>query len=127
MLRQKGVEFEPVDETVTEKSVTITPASINAEVNIEHSIGYRAEYKEEMSYSELSQGLERGDPGAILFLRIAGGFALGILSGLASIGLFVIASGDTDGYFILGASCFFTILITFIIIEQKMKNRIRNK
>jgi hypothetical protein len=90
-------------------------------------VGYRAEFKDEMSYRELSLGLKRGDPRAFLFLRIAGGFALGILSGMASIGLFVIASGDTDGYFIFGASCFFTALIAFIIIEQKRKNKIGNK
>ena len=123
MVKQKKPEFKKVDrETKTSKS-SVGLTGFSKEVSFVKEKGYEAEMKAGMTYSEIAEGIKRKDPNVFIFLRIMIGFGVGILAGLASIGLFVASYGNSDGYFILGVSCFFTFTFLFIIINQRIKNR----
>jgi len=123
MFREKKLEFKKVDRKTKTSKSSIGPTGFSKEVSFVKEKGYEAEMKAGMTYGEIAEGIKRKDPAVFLFLRIMIGFGVGILSGLASLGLFVINHGNSDGYFILGVSGFFTITFLYIIIQQRIRNK----
>ena len=123
MFSEKKPEIQNIDRTVKEIRTTRGFLSFKKEVSIVKEKGFETEMRSEMTYDQIADGIKKRDPGVFLFLRIAAGFGIGLLSLIAAIGCFVVYGGSTDGYFMIGTSAFFTGLFLFIIIEQRMKKK----
>ena len=123
MLRENKPEIKKIDTEETYATSEVSGLSFSREIHYEKTKGYEAEMRQEMSYGELADGIKNRDPKVFLFIRLGGGFAVGLLSGIAAIGSAVAASGNSDGYFMIGFVVFFTALFLLIIIEQRRKHK----
>jgi uncharacterized membrane protein len=88
-------------------------------------VRYFTEHKEDMTYAQIENGIKKKDPNTITFLQIFIGFYFFIIGLISSIGSFVAASGNSDGWYMIGFCIFFTSLFSYIIICQKLNAKKR--
>lgn len=121
MFRDKKAEFRKIDRTVKHSSSSVGAAGFSKEYSIVREKGFESELKSEMTYEQIAEGLKKKDPGVYIFLQIFIGFGVGLLSAIASIGCFVVDSGNTDGYFMIGFSLLFFLMFVFIVLDQRRR------
>jgi preprotein translocase subunit YajC len=127
MVRNEKPEIKKVDRTRKHARTVISPIGVSKEISIVKEKGYEVSMRGEMSYDQLADGVKKRDPGAFLFIRIAGGFGIGLISGISAIGSFVVHRGNNDGWALIITAAFFFSLFTFIIINQAVKRRSKLK
>jgi hypothetical protein len=123
MCRKQKPDIRKIDEEHTEKSSSFSISGFSRQISYQRIKGYEISAGQGMTYGELEEGIRSRDPGAILFIRIAAGFGVGLLSGVAAIGAAVVAAGKSDGYFMMGFSVFFGLLFACILVDQRRRSR----
>ena len=113
------VEKDNIDEFYTESHSNITSFSKSFTYN--KGVRYSVEHKEGMTYAEIENGITKRDPNTITFLQIFLGFFFFIIGLISSIGSFVAASGNSDGWYMIGFCLFFTGIFIYIIVTQKLE------
>ncbi len=115
--KKPKIKKEIIDEFYTESYSDMTSFSKSYTRN--KGVGYSVVHKEGMTYTEIENGIKKRDPGTITFLQIFIGFYFFIIGLISSIGSFVVASGNSDGWYMIGFCIFFTSIFLYIIISQK--------
>lgn len=117
--KKPKVEKENIDELYAESHSNMISFSKSFTYN--KGVRYSVEHKEGMTYAEIENGIIKRDPNTITFLQIFLGFFFFIIGLISSIGSFVAASGNSDGWYMIGFCLFFTGLFIYIIITQKLE------
>jgi hypothetical protein len=127
MFRVEKPEVQKIDRVTKTKTAAASLAGISREISIVKEMGYEATMSGEMSYDELADGVKRKDAGTFLFIRVVGGFGIGLLAGIAAIGSFVVYRGDNSGWAMIITAAFFFSLFVLIILKQAGKRRWKSK
>lgn len=116
--KKPEVKKEKIDEFYTESHRNLTSFSKSFTYN--KGVRYSVEHKEGMTYTEIEDGIKKRNPNTITFIQIFLGFYFFIIGIISSIGSFTVASGSTDGWYMIGFCVFFTTIFIYIVISQKL-------
>lgn len=119
--KKPQVKKDIIDEFYTESYSDMT--SFSESIHYNKGVRYSVEHKEGMTYAEIENGIKKRDPNTITFLQIFVGFFCFIIGLISSIGSFVAASGNADGWYMIGFCLFFTVLFGYIIITQRLDSK----
>lgn len=119
--KKPKLKKDVIDEFHTESHSDMT--SFSKYFHYNKGVRYSVEHKEGMTYAEIENGIKMKDPNTVTFLQIFVGFFCFIIGLISSIGSFVAASGNTDGWYMLGFCIFFTAIFVYIIINQKLETK----
>lgn len=101
--------------------------SFSKETTYEKGTQYSVQHKVGMTYSEIENGLKKKDPDIITFIQIFAGFFFFWMGTISSIGSFVVAYGNSEGWYMIGLCIVFFIIFTYIVISQKLDSKRKQK